>query len=104
MTGLGSFQPMAVVFPAVSAGVVSALSVLVSGAAWRALLRHGNPVVGYVVAAFLVLGVKNLAKLLLLLGPGSVPFAWEIAFSLADVAVVGLVAWPLLLPRRRGGA
>lgn len=95
---------MAVAFPAVSAGVVSTLSFLVSGAAWRALLRSGNPAVGYVVAAFLVLGVKNLAKAALLLGPGSVSFAWEVAFGVADVAVVGLVAWPLLAPRRRGGA
>lgn len=90
---------VAVAFPVVSSVAVSGLAFLVSGAAWRSLLRTGNPNVGFVVAAFLVLGAKNLLKAMLLLG-GGVSLPWEIAFGVADVAMVGLIAWPLLAPRR----
>lgn len=88
------------VFPVASAGLISGLAFLVSGAAWRSMLRTGNPSLLFVVAAFAVLGAKNLAKAVLLLS-GGVGAAWEVAFTVADVAVVGLFAWPLLAGGRR---
>lgn len=90
------------VFPvtALGAGLVALLSFVVSGAGYRAMVRSGNPALGYVIAAFLVLGAKNVVKLAFLVGVGSVPYAWEVAFVGADVATVTLVAWPFL--RRLG--
>lgn len=88
-------------FPVASAGLISGLAFLISGAAWRAMLRTGNGALAFVVAAFAVMGAKNLAKAALLLGVGDVGVPWEVAFTLCDVAVVGLVAWPVL---RRPGA
>lgn len=88
-------------FPVVSSAGVSALAFLISGAAWRALLRSGNPNVGFVVAAFLILGLKNLAKAALLVAGGAISLGWEVAFAVADVAMVLAIAWPLLVPRGR---
>ena len=82
-------------FPVASAGLISGLAFLISGAAWRAMLRTGNPALAYVIAAFAVMGAKSLAKAALPLG-GGVTMPWEVAFTLADVAVVGLIAWPVL--------
>lgn len=84
----------------VNALAVATVSLLVAAGAWRALLRTGNGAIGYVVAAFLVLAGKNVAKALLWEGTGEAP-AVEVAFSLLDLLVVGLIAYPLLL-RRRG--
>ena len=95
-------EAVAGAFPIVSSAGVSALAFLISGAAWRALVRSGNPNVRFVVAAFLILGLKNLVKAALLVGVGSVSLGWEVAFASADVAMVAAIAWPLLSPR--GGA
>lgn len=88
-------------FPVASAGIISGLAFLISGAAWRTLLRTGNPALGFVVAGFAVMGAKSLAKAALLLR-GGVDAPWEFAFTLADVATVSLIAWPILA--RRGSA
>ena len=87
--------------PAVSAGLVAVLSGIVAAAAWRVLLRTGNRAVAFVVAAFALLCLKNLAKAVIL-AAGRGETEWhELAFSLADLVVVGLIAWPLLgRPRR----
>jgi UDP-N-acetylmuramyl pentapeptide phosphotransferase/UDP-N-acetylglucosamine-1-phosphate transferase len=76
--------------------VVSALCAVVAVAAWRAMLRTGNRAIGFVVAAFVVLSLKNLSKALDLAdGSDGV----ELAFSLADLLAVGLIAFPLLRGR-----
>ena len=86
--------------PLVGSGVVAALSLGVSAASYRAMLRTGNSLLGFLVAAFLLLGVKSALKVAFLLR-GAVPAAWEATFTLADVAAFSLIAWPLL---RRGRA
>lgn len=80
--------------------LVALLSFAVSGASWRALVRTGNPAIGYVVAAFALLGAKNAWKATYLLRGASVPSPVEVVFTLFDVTMVGLIAWPLLGRRR----
>lgn len=92
---------MAATLPALIAGLVAVLSGIVAGAAWRVLLRTGNRAVAFVVAAFALLSLKNLAKAVILASGGGETVWHELAFSLADLVVVGLVAWPLLLWRGR---
>jgi hypothetical protein len=91
----GVARRMTGAFPVASAGLIGGLALLVSGAAWRSMLRTGNASILFVAAAFAVMGAKNVAKAVLLL-TGGVGAPWEVAFTLADLAVVGLVAWPLL--------
>lgn len=86
-------------FPVASAGLIGGLALLISGAAWRSMLRTGNGSLLFFAAAFAAMGAKNVAKVALLVSRGDVPAAWEAAFTLADLAVVGLVAWPLLAGR-----
>jgi hypothetical protein len=83
---------------AVAAGMVAIACLGVAAAAWRATLRTGNRNIVFVVAAFLVLGLKNLAKAAELLG-GVESGLVELGFSLTDLLAVGLIAWPLLSPR-----
>jgi hypothetical protein len=82
-------------------GVVTLLAFAVSGASYRAMLRTGNRAVGFVALAFLLLGAKSAVKASYLLRDVAVPTGTEILFTLADVAMVALIAWPLLA-RRRG--
>jgi hypothetical protein len=87
---------------ALNAGLVSLLCAIIAAASWRAMQRTGNRAIGYVVAAFVLLSLKNLVKALTLASLGDETGWHEFAFSLADLVAVGLIAWPLLL--RRGKA
>jgi hypothetical protein len=86
---------------AFNAGLVAVLSGIVAAAAWRALVRTGNRNVGYIIAAFALLALKNLAKAAALSSDMDGPDQ-EFLFSLVDLVVVGLIAYPIVL--RRGGA
>jgi len=81
---------------AVNAGLVAVLCGMIAGAAWRAMLRTGNKSIGYVIAAFVLLSLKNLVKALTLTAVGDESATQEFAFSLMDLIAVGLIAWPLL--------
>jgi hypothetical protein len=78
------------------AGLVGVVSLLVAGASWRALVRTGNRTMGFVLAAFVLVAVKNLAKAAFLLGGSMETEAIETLFSLMDLAAVGLIAWPIV--------
>ena len=84
---------------AVNAGLVAILSGVVAVAAWRALLHTGNRNIGFVVAAFAVLALRNLAKALALSSGRPESADGEFVFSLLDLLVVGLIAWPIFLRR-----
>lgn len=81
--------------PAVIAGIVATVCAILAVASWRALVRTGNRGIYAVVAAFVVLALKNYVKAFTL-GTGSETGAAELAFSLADLLAVSLFAWPLL--------
>ena len=83
-----------------SVGVVAVLCGAVAVAAWRAVVRTGNPRIRLVVAAFSLLAAKNLVKSVRLASGARESAGLELAFSLVDLAAVGLIAWPLLLRRR----
>lgn len=85
---------------AVSAGTVAILCGAIAFAAWRAVVRTGNPRIRFVVAAFTVLAAKNLLKSVRLAAGSPETAGLELAFSLADLAAVALIAWPLLMRRR----
>ena len=85
---------------ALSVGVVALLCGAIAVASWRAVVRTGNRRIQLVVAAFTILAIKNLVKALRLASGEPEGAALEMAFSLADLAAVGLIAWPLLAPRR----
>jgi hypothetical protein len=87
--------------PAVIAGVVGTVCVILALACWRAMLRTGNRHIYFVMAAFTVLAVKAFAKAFMLASIGQEGPQVELAFSLFDLTAVGLFAWPIL---RRGGA
>ena len=84
---------------AASAGVVAVLCGAIAVASWRAVVRTGNPRIQFVVAAFAVLAVKNLAKCIILASGRDESAGLELVFSLTDLLAVALIAWPLLLPR-----
>ncbi|MCA1814638.1 MAG: DUF5985 family protein [Halobacteriales archaeon] len=84
---------------AITAGMVTVACLAIAAASWRATVRTGNPNITYVTAAFLLLGVKNLVKALDLLN-GTESGLAELGFSLTDLVAVGLIAWPLLAPRK----
>ncbi len=86
--------------PAVISAIVAAMCGLLAYASWRALVRTGNGSIGYVVAAFALMGAKSLAKALSLGLLGAEGPELELLFTLVDVTVVGLFAWPILRPRR----
>lgn len=85
-----------------NAGLVALLCAIIAAASWRAMQRTGNRAIGYVVAAFVLLSLKNLVKGLTLAAAGDETGWHELAFSLTDLVAVALIAWPLLL--RRGKA
>ena len=87
---------------AVNAGLVALVCAIIAAASYRVLQRTGNRGIGFVVAAFALLSLKNLAKALTLAAVGSETGWHELAFSLADLVAVALIATPLL--RRRGRA
>ena len=81
---------------AVTAGLVTVACLAIAVAAWRATLRTGNRNIQFVVAAFAVLGLKNLAKAAELVSGAPESGLLELGFSLTDLLAVGLIAWPLL--------
>lgn len=85
---------------AFNAGLVALLCAIIAAASWRVLQRTGNRAIGYVVAAFALLSLKNLAKALTLASVGDESGWHELAFSLTDLVAVALIAAPLLLRRR----
>lgn len=89
-------------FAVANASVVATLAAAVSIGAWRAMLRTGNSSITLVALAFAILAAKNAAKAVLLVQLTAVPTALEALFGLADVAMVGLIAWPLLARRPEG--
>lgn len=89
---------------AVNAAVVASVSAVVAIASWRAMVRTGNRHIGFVAGAFALLSLKGIVKAYVLAGGQGEPAELEFVFSLVDLAVVGLVAWPLLLSRRGGTA
>jgi hypothetical protein len=84
---------------AVSAGIAAVLCGAIAVASWRAVVRTGNRRIQLVVAAFAILGVKNLVKALRLASGEPDSGTLELLFSLTDLAAVALIAWPLLAPR-----
>jgi hypothetical protein len=84
---------------AVNAGLVALLCAIIAAASWRAMQRTGNRAIGYVIAAFVLLALKNLVKALTLASFGDETAWHEFAFSLTDLVAVGLIATPLLLRR-----
>lgn len=87
-----------------NAGLVALLCAIIAAASWRAMQRTGNRAIGYVVAAFALLSLKNLVKALTLAAVGDETGWHELAFSLADLVAVALIAWPLLLRRGKASA
>jgi hypothetical protein len=87
---------------AVNAAIVATIAAVVAIASWRAMVRTGNRHIGFVAGAFALLSLKGIVKAYVLAGGNGEPPELEFAFSLVDLAVVGLVAWPLLLSRRGG--
>jgi hypothetical protein len=87
---------------AVNAAIVATVAAVVAIASWRAMVRTGNRHIGFVVGAFALLALKGVAKAYVLAGGEGETTEMEFVFSLVDLAVVGLVAWPLLLSRRGG--
>jgi hypothetical protein len=84
----------------VNAGLVALLAFGVAFACWRAMLHTGNPNIRYIVAAFVLLGAKSVAKSYTLSDGAPESRAVETIFSFVDLAAIGLVAWPILLRRR----
>ncbi len=72
---------------------------VVALAAWRGVLRTGNRRIYFVVAAFALLAAKNLLKAVDLASGFDGGPTEELAFSVADLTAVGLIAWPLLWRR-----
>jgi hypothetical protein len=89
---------------AVNAAIVATIAAIVAIASWRAMVRTGNRHIGFVTIAFALLAAKGIVKAYALAGGQQEPSYLEFLFSLVDLAVVGLVAWPLLLSRRGAGA
>jgi hypothetical protein len=81
---------------AASATIVAILSAVISLAAYRVLLRNGNRTLWYVIVAFGIIALKNLAKAGVLIGLGAEDTWMELAFSLADLAAVALIAAPIV--------
>lgn len=84
---------------AVSVGVVAILCAVIAYGCRRAVLRTGNRRIQYVTFAFLLLAAKNLLKAIDLASGAQENTLMELAFSLADLAAVALIAWPLLSRR-----
>ncbi|MES2154159.1 MAG: hypothetical protein V4510_03400 [bacterium] len=85
--------------PALLVGAVAILCALIAFGAWRAVVRTGNRRIHFVVLAFLLLAVKSLVKAVDLADGHEGSAFEESAFSLADLAAVALIAWPLLSRR-----
>lgn len=84
---------------ALGAGLVALLCAVITAASWRAMQRTGNRAIGYVIAAFAVLALKNLIKAISLGAAGDETEGLEAVFSLVDLLAVALIAAPLLLRR-----
>lgn len=91
---------LAAVVPALISAVVATVCAVLAFAAWRALVRTGNANIGFVVAAFALMAAKALAKAFTLGALEHEGPEVELLFTLVDVTVVALFAWPILRPRR----
>lgn len=80
----------------VVAGLVGVVSLGIAGGAWRGLVRTGNRTMGFVLAAFVLIAVKNLAKATFLVGGFEDTQAREMIFSLMDLGAVVIIAWPMV--------
>jgi hypothetical protein len=85
---------------ALAAGGTALACGAVALGSWRALLRTGNPTVGFFVAGFALFAVKNALKAGLAFADAPEAALVESLFSLSDLAAVVLIAWPLV----RGGS
>jgi hypothetical protein len=85
---------------AIAAGMVAVVCAAVALGAWRAVVRTGNRNIGFVVAAFALLGAKNLLKAFDLVRAVESGPLEELGFSLTDLVALSLIAWPLLGMRR----
>lgn len=85
---------------ALAAGAAALTSALVAAASWRALVRTGNQTLGWFVLAFLLLAAKSAVKSGRAFADMPDSLLAESLFSLADLAAVALVAWPIVLRRR----
>lgn len=83
----------------VVAGLVSMVSLVVAGGAWRGLVRTGNKTMGFVLGAFVLIAVKNLAKATFLIGGFENTQTREMIFSFMDLGAVILIAWPMVVMR-----
>lgn len=81
---------------AIVAGLVGLVSLGIAAAAWRALVRTGNRLLGSVTAAFVLVAVKNLAKAAFAFTGAPETDARETLFSLMDLGAVALIAWPIV--------
>lgn len=86
---------------AVNAGLVALVCAIIAAASWRVLQRTGNRGIAPVVAAFVLLSLKGLAKALTLAAVGDETGWHELVFSLTDLVAVLLIASPLLMRRGR---
>lgn len=86
----------------VAAGCAALTCAGLSAASWRALVRTGNRMILWLVLGFALLGLKNAVKSYRAVADLPDSFFVEIAFSLADLAAVALMAWPVLVGRRKG--
>lgn len=86
---------------AVNAGLVALVCAIIAAASWRVLQRTGNRAIAPVIAAFVLLSLKGLAKALTLASIGDETGWHELAFSLVDLVAVLLIATPLLMRRGR---
>lgn len=80
--------------PTLLVATVAVLCGIVAVGCWRAVLRTGNRRIQLVALAFAILAAKNLAKAAVVGTGDEGPF--EPLFSLADLAAVALVAYPIL--------
>lgn len=81
---------------AVVVGIVALLCAVVASGCWTAVVRTGNRRIHFVTIAFLLLALKNLVKAIDLAAGYQGGPSEELVFSLADLAAVALIAWPLV--------
>lgn len=92
---------MSVGVVSLAAGGAALTCAALSVASWRALLRTGNGMIAWLVVGFAILGVKNAVKSYRAFVDIPDSLLVESLFSLADLAAVILVAYPVVAGRWR---
>jgi hypothetical protein len=64
------------------------------------MLHTGNRGLYFVIAAFVILGLKGIAKAYTLSSGMLETRETETVFSYMDLAAIGIIAWPILMRRR----